>query len=419
MRQDLKKTVVRETIDLKDFKFPPRPQTPDTTDFAAWIPGSGFHGIQPSTTSTTEQIKRGRQRTRSTGGELQPVARHAFKTNEIRVSEGSAPRRLFGVGNFHNGHHSLNDARLVAGRVTAEEAKTSEERHPLHMTSNNDRQTFEVGHLQSNHQESGIRQIRAEALDKTRSSREGTPRTTAPFLPSAAPSQRYPSVLSDNASPYVETGNAENTAHMDLPNTPPVFLYDGYPHPPSTALSRLPTHDTKPSIQPRPPNHRNLQIPSPYQSYPYPPSSVPSRPASHQSEEKSEDENVEEGSGAADIDPGSEKLDSEEISFEEANEAQSVIIEGAEDAISTNPHGPRMKSPPQSSTSSEAMLEDTWHGIPSSPVHPFQAPTLVTGGYFTTAVERLSSPNKPAQILPPRKTRDAPSMPRGTGLRAG
>ena len=409
-RQGLKKTAVRN-IDLKDFKFPPRPQTPDATDLAAWTPGSGFDSTHPSTTSTFKRNARGRQRLRSTSGVPQPAARHAFKAVDFRISKPITPRRLFDAGNLHDGHHLPNNARLLAGAVTAEAAKTSEEYHPPHVTSNGDYQTYETAHLRSKHQQLG--RALAEALDRTSSSREGSPRTAELSLPYGARSRNRPSMLSDSAAPNVEAGDAGNTVHMGLLNASPVRPYYVSSHPPSSVHPSLPLHDTKSSSEPRLSSHRSLQIPFPYHSYPYPPSSAPPRPLPHHSEGRSEDEDVEEASETTSTDAGFEQLETEEASSEEADEDQSISLEATEAASPITPHSPHANSPPQSTSSSEAMLEETWHDKPSSPIQPLQGPTLVTGGYFTTAIEQLNAPSKQAQTLPSLKTRAAmPSIPR-------
>ena len=275
-----------------------------------------------------------------------------------------------------------------------------------------DHQANEVGRLQSKHQRPG--RALAEALDRTRSSREGTPRTMEPSLPYGARSRNYLSVLSDSAAPNVEAGNAEKTVHMDLPHASPVRPYYVSPHSPSSEHPSLPTHDTESSSEPQASSHRSLQIPSPY-SYPYPPSSAPPQPLPHHSEGWSEDEGVEEASEATDTDPGSEQLDAEEASSEEADKGESIHNEGADDGDPTKPHSSHTNSPPQSTSSSEAMLKESWHCTPSSPAHPLQAPTFITGG--STAIERLDSRSKPAQVFAPRTTRPAtPFIPRGPGL---
>ena len=267
------KLPIRETIDLKEFKFPPTPQTPRLARrYLNWTPGSGFDSIQLSSptalnkrygrrTHVDSYSRRRRSRIRRAD---QPKARAVddVSSNADRRKREVVKRRLFAGGSSHNtGAISTRDSVTESGKP-AEEAVEDEQSQPLSEIGQQDVQEGEGPALAEevqNHQEPLIRQPLAEGPSSRNSLREWHHKSCRDAEPS-----------------HIHTGNAtakraHGTAIASEPNVSAISPYAAYLHPPSSALQDPPIHDTREDIHI---STRSGIAFFPYRAYLHPPSST-------------------------------------------------------------------------------------------------------------------------------------------------
>ena len=272
------KVPIRETIDLKEFKFPQTPQTPRSRRYLNWTPGSGFDNIQPpSPTALSKRFGRrshvdSSRRSRIRCGDQPKTKAVGDESSNAHRRNGEVlKRRLF--ASSHDTEISTCDSVGESGKP-AEEAAEDEQWQPLCKIGQQEVQEGEGPALAEelqNHQEASIGQTLAEGSSRRKSLRECCNKTAKASFRDAEPSHTVLDVHSGNATDSQTANRTRVIAIEPEPNVSAIFPYSAYLHPPSSALQDPPIHNTREAI---PTSTRSGIAFFPYRAYLHPPSST-------------------------------------------------------------------------------------------------------------------------------------------------